>query len=127
MTPIEIFAFIAAIAGAVKILVLLIKPKVWLDSVVKKVYKIPVLTAVISLALSLAVLYYLLEELTITQIFAVMLFIALLAAISIAAYSKEMVSLAEKLTRDKKPLKKAWLAILIWIVLIIWVLYTLLA
>ena len=61
------------------------------------------------------------------QIFAVMLFVSLLAALGIAAYSKEVVGLAEKLMKDKKILKKSWFYLLIWIALVVWGLAALLS
>ena len=54
-----------------------------------------------------------------------MLFVSLLAAVSVASYSKEIVVLGEKMLKDKAMIKKAWLSILVWIVLIIWVVYVL--
>ncbi|MEK6952466.1 MAG: hypothetical protein AABX29_05610 [Nanoarchaeota archaeon] len=125
MTTIEIFAFIIAIIALIKIIVLSKNPGAWIR-LVKKIYSNPRLTTIISLILSLIVLYYLLLEITIVQIFAVMLFIALLGAVSISVYSKEMVFLVEKLSKDKNIMRKLWLPILIWIILILWVIYVLL-
>ncbi|MBI2498854.1 hypothetical protein HYV88_01270 [Candidatus Woesearchaeota archaeon] len=125
MTTIEIFAFIIATLALIKIIVLSKNPGTWIK-LVKKIYSNPQLMTIISLILSLIVLYYLLLEITIVQIFAVMLFIALLGTVSISAYSKEMVSLVEKLSKDKDIMRKLWPAILIWIILILWVFYVLL-
>lgn len=127
MTPIEIIALIVAIVAAIKIIVVLIKPKAWLNSVVKPVYSKPTLTMLVSLILAVLVLYYLLMELNIIQIFAVMAFLALIMALSFAAYFREIVGLAEKMLRDNHVIKRAWLAILIWIILICWTLYVLFA
>jgi len=123
---IGILALIVAVIAAVKILVLLIKPKAWLDSVVKPIYSIPALTIIVSLVLAGFVLNYLLNAgFTIVDIFAVMAFFSLLMAISFAAYAKDTIVWAGKLLKDKRVIKKAWLAILIWVVLIVWVLYSL--
>lgn len=124
MTPIEIMALIIAVFAAIKILVILINPKSWMN-VVKTVYGNPILTTIISLVLAVVVLNYLLVELTIVQIFAVMLFLSLLMVIGIAAYSKDILQLASKLLEDREVLKKAWLAIIVWVILIVLVLYTL--
>lgn len=126
MTPIEIIALIFIIVAAIKILVILVKPKAWLDMVVKKVWVSPFITGLICLVLAIIVLYYLIQELTIIQIFAVMGFVGLLAGVGIAAYAKEIVGLAGKLM-NKGIVKRAWLQIIIWIILIIWGLYTLFA
>lgn len=126
MTLIEIMALIIVILGAVKIIVILIKPRSW-AKVVNLVYEKPAVTMIVALLLAMIVLKYLLTELTIVQIFAVMLFLALLMAVGVASYAKETTSLANKLLKDRHVLKKGWLAILIWIILMIWVLYELLA
>ncbi|MDI6655402.1 MAG: hypothetical protein QME59_05890, partial [Candidatus Hydrothermarchaeota archaeon] len=93
----------------------------------KTVYGNPILTTIISLVLAVVVLNYLLVELTIVQIFAVMLFLSLLMAIAAAPYSKDIMEWANKLSEDRGVLKKAWLAIIVWVILIVWVLYTLFA
>lgn len=121
MTPIEIIALIVILVAAIKIIVLLINPKSWMG-VVRKVWTNPMITSVISLILAAVVLYYLLQEITIIQVFAAMALVGLLAALGIAAYSNEIVALGEKMLKDKAVIKKAWLALLIWIILIIWAL-----
>jgi len=126
MTPIEIIALIVVLLTAIKIIVVLIKPKVWWINIVKPVYKNHILASIVSLILAGIVLYYLLEEITVVQIFAVMAFIALVACMTISSYSKEMLGLGEKLLKDKSILKKAWLPLVIWILLVLWALYELL-
>ena len=127
MTPIEIIALILAVVVAVKLLVIMIKPKAWMN-VVDVVYRKPTLLMVVSLILAAVVLYYLdFAGITIVQIFAVMVFFALLAAMTASAYAKEIIVLARKMLKDKSVLKKAWLALVVWIVLVVWVLYTLFA
>lgn len=122
MTPIEIMALIIAVAAAIKILVILVSPKLWVN-LVKKVWFSPLLIGILSLVLAIISLYYLIQAgITIVQIFAVMLFISLLAAVGVAVYSKEVVGIAVKLLKDRNILKKAWFYIIIWIVLLIWVL-----
>lgn len=125
MTPIEIMALIVVLAAAIKILVILVNPKSWLG-IVNKVWSKPVLTGLISLILAGVVLYYLIQELTIVQIFAVILFIALISATSMAVYAKDFIAMAQKFAKDRSFLKKAWLAVLIWIILILWALKELL-
>lgn len=118
----QTMALIIVALSAIKIIVLLTKPKAWV-SVFKAVYRKPSVTTIVFLVLSVIVLNYLLKEITIVQIFAVMLFFALLTGLTVAsAYSKDVVQMATKLLKDKNMIKKAWLAILIWTVLIIWAL-----
>lgn len=124
MTPIEIIAFILVLLVLVKLIVILINPKSWQKTTQALIGK-PILTIVVSLVLAAVVLYYLLAELTIVQIFAVMAFLALLMMLSMAAYSKEFLTMAKKILKDRSALKKCWLPIAIWIVLMLWVLYAL--
>ena len=124
-TPVETIALIFIVVVAIKLLVIMTNPKKWM-TVIRKVWGAPGLVAGISLILSGLVLYYLLDSgITIIQILAVSVFVALISAISIAAYSQELIKLAEKMLKDKAVIRKAWLAILIWIVLIIWGISTL--
>src|SRR3989338_168795 len=120
MAGIETLAWVFFIVAAVKLIVVLVSPKIWLNSVVRKILKNSFLAGLVSFVLAVVCLYILLQELTIVQIFAVMLFVSLLAALGIAAYSKEVVGLAEKLMKDKKILKKSWFYLLIWIALVVW-------
>ena len=121
MEIVGIFALIVLIAIAIKILVVLISPKSWLN-LVGKIWKLPILTMIVSLILSGIVLYYLLQEISIVQIFGVLLFIALISAATMAVYIKEVLPFVQKMLKDRSFLRKAWLPILIWIILIIWAL-----
>jgi len=121
MEIVGIFALIVLIAIAIKILVVLISPKSWLN-LVGKIWKLPILTMIVSLILAGIVLYYLLQEISIVQIFGVLLFIALISAATMAVYIKEVLPFAQKMLKDRSFLRKAWLPILIWIILIIWAL-----
>ena len=119
MTPIGIIALIIIIISAIKIIVILVNPKSWAD-VVKKLCSNPMVTSIVSLILSAIVLYYLIQSgLTIVQILAVTLFVALLMAVGIGMYAKEVISMSTRLLK-KGVLKKAWFYTLIWIILLIW-------
>ncbi len=121
METIAIFALIIALLALIKILVILVKPKVW-SNLVKIVWSSSNAMMIICFLLASIVFYYLIQELSIIQIMAVVLFIALLGGMSVAVYSKEIVSLANKMLNDRKFLSKGWLAVLIWLVLISWTL-----
>lgn len=118
---IEIFALVVAVFAGAKLIVILVKPRSWMNFA-KTVWKNPMITMIVSLILAAVVLYYLLQELTIIHIFAVMLFLMLLAAVSMAAYSAEMFAMADKLLKNKAVVKKAWLSILVWAILVLWAL-----
>lgn len=123
--PVQVMALIILVVAAIKIIIILINPSIWMNSVVKRVWAKPILMMIISLILAVVSLMYLLQEVTIVQIFATMLFISLLAAVGISVYSNEVLSLAEKLMKDKSIVKKSWLYLIIWIALIIWGFYAL--
>ncbi len=120
MTPIEIIALILIIVSAIKIVVILVNPKSWAD-IVKKLWANPIITSIISFILAAIVLYYLvwIEGITIVQILAVTAFVALLMAVGIGIYAKEVISMSTKMLK-KGILKKAWLYTIIWILLLIW-------
>ena len=119
-TPVEWIALILMVIVAIKLIVILVSPKAWFNSVAKPLWKNAGLMTLVSLVLAAVVLYYLLVELTIVQILAVMAFLALLAAVGVGTYKKEVLALADKLLKDKTIIRKSWLYILIWAVLILW-------
>jgi hypothetical protein len=118
---IQWMAFIFAAIALIKILVVLIKPKAWMP-VVEFFYSKPVVTMIVSLVLAGFTFWYILKELTIVQIFATMVFTALLAMVTVSIYSKEVISVARKMLKDRNFLYRAWVPIVIWVILIVWVL-----
>jgi len=124
MTPVEIIAFIVAALVIVKIVVLLINKEAWMK-VPNAMFKQPMVTTVISLVLAAVVLYYLLAEITIVQIFAVIGLLMFLILPSFAVYSKEFMAMSNKLLKDKNVMRRSWIPTLIWVALSVWVLYVL--
>ena len=122
MTPIEWMAAIIALIAVIKILVILIKPSVWMNMVVKPIYSNPIVLMIVALILATGSLWYLLESVTIVQIFAVMFFLSMLALMTAAIYASEVIAVANKMLKTKKFLSKAWLSIIVWLVLAVWVL-----
>ncbi len=125
MRPVEIIALIMVLVGLIKMLVLFIKPKKWLDEVVKPVYLHGKFTKLAAFVVALIVLNYLLKEVTIVQIFAVFVFVASIVMIGFASYGQELTAMAEKIMKDKNMFRKSWLSVLIWLVLSAWVLFEL--
>ena len=82
----------------------------------------PVATTLIYLFLAGIVGYYVLSNIAIIQIAAVMLFTSLLGGIGLAPYSRVMLRLGEEILNEG--VSKAWLSMLIWTLVAIWVLYT---
>lgn len=128
MTAIEVMALILVLFSAVKLVAILLKPKFWMDNVAKRLSARPGIVSLVSLVIAAISLMFLLKELTVVQIFAVMFFFVGLMAMEFAPYSKDMLALIEeRILRDRDILKKSWLAIIVWSVLIIWVLCALFA
>lgn len=121
MTPIEIMALLVVSLGLIKTVVILIDAKKWMG-VAKAVYGNPQVTQVIALALAGLSLWYLLQELTIVQVWASMAFFMMVMVLSAAVAGKELLALANKLLRQKNLLQKWWLATLVWVGLSLWVL-----
>jgi len=122
MTIVEWMAAIVAIAVVVKILVILIKPKAWIG-VVKPIYANSVVLMIVGLVLAGGSLYYLIQAgMSIVDMFAVLFFLSMLMMVSVAAYNKELIGMASKLLKNRKVLRKGWLALIIWLVLAVWAL-----
>ena len=118
MTPIEIIALILIIVSGIKIIVILINPKVWMNFV-KKLFANAALVRIVLLILAGVVLYYLLQELTIIQILAAATLIVLLIGIGLAKDFNTLIKLYNN-QNSGKLLKDNWLYTLIWIVLLAW-------
>ena len=126
MTPIEIIALIVIIAGIIKMIVLAVNPKSWMNFA-EKVYSNPRFTSFIAFVLSLVVLNYLIKSgITIVQILAVTAFTALLIMIGIAGEIKPLLKKYETIIKRGKLWKEYWLYALIWIVILGWGLYEIL-
>ena len=121
-TPIETLALIIALLSLTKLLVILVNPKFWFKGVVKSIYSNPFTLQLVGLILAGVSLFYLLQEFTIVQIFAVMFFVMSLMLFGVATYSKDLLDFADKIYKRKGVVRKSWLSILIWLILIIWVL-----
>lgn len=122
MNPIEIMAIIVAVLGLVKLFFVATNPKAWLK-VVDFVFAKPNVTSAVSALLALIVLFFIIQEITIVQIFAVVLFVTLLVLVKASAYAKEIKDLGHKILKDKNAIKKVWLAVVAWLILILWLFY----
>ena len=116
-TAVEILALILSVIVLLKLIILTIKPDV-LFNLSKKWFNNVKLFQVSILIFGGVMLYYLLQTLTIVQIFAVTLFVAALYALLLAPYAKKLM----KFFKPKTIVKDNWLAFLIWVVLALWVL-----
>ncbi|MCK5013583.1 MAG: hypothetical protein KAS66_07170 [Candidatus Omnitrophica bacterium] len=92
MTPVKIIALIFIVFVLVKLLVICIDPASW-KSVIKKIYMKPIYTIVISLIAALVILRFLLQEMTIVQVFASMTFMMVLMRVQFAALGNEVIEI----------------------------------
>lgn len=119
MTPIEIIALIVIIFSFLKIITLLVSPSSWMKFA-RSFFRNQKWTMFVSLIFALAILYFLLAELSIVQILAVTGFVAFIAAMSFSIYAKEIFPSLEKIVKEKKFFRKAWLPVIVWLILMIW-------
>ncbi|MEX0932488.1 MAG: hypothetical protein WDZ77_00080 [Candidatus Pacearchaeota archaeon] len=118
-TPVEIIALVMIIGAAIKILMLLINPKTWMNFT-KDFYSNPGLVSFGSLILAAVVLYYLLMELTIVQIVATTSFVALLVIVGMARYIPDIMKKFEDQIKKGNLWKENLLYTVIWVLLLVW-------
>ena len=125
-TPVEIIALIFAALGVIKILVILINKDTWHKHVVKPIYGSDArIISIVTLVLAAAILYYLLLEMTIIQVFAAMAFFSMLIMFSFIHYQKDLMGFINKVY-NKNFGGWLWVYIVIWLVLCLWVVYLIL-
>lgn len=118
-TPVEWIALAIIVLSAIKIVFLLISPKMWMNFA-KRVWVSPWLMSVIGFVLGGTILYYLLQEITIVQILATTAFVAALMMVGLSERAKEMINAYEKQIKNKTFIKQNLWYIIIWIVLLAW-------
>jgi hypothetical protein len=121
MGAVEIIAGVFAALAVIKLVVVMINRKAWVKHVSKKVYSGSAWSGAIFGILAILVFYYLIQSLTIIEIFSVMAFTALLMGASMTYYSQELSGFIDKVA--EKPFNLSmWIYILIWLALSVWVL-----
>jgi len=119
-TPVETIALIVIIAAVIKMIVLLVNPKAWMNFA-KNIYSKPDLTSLVALILAVVVLYYLLQSgITIVQILAVTAFVVLLIMIALAKEIQPLMKKYEVMIKKGNLWKEYWLYTLIWVALLAW-------
>jgi|TARA_Y100000034_G_C6707549_1_gene312385 hypothetical protein len=119
-TPVETIALIIILVGAIKIVVLLVNPKAWMNFA-KSVYSKPSLTSLVALVLAAVVLWYLIQSgMTIVQILAVTAFTTLLIMVGLAKEVGPLMKKYESMIEKGNLWKEYWLYTLVWILLMIW-------
>jgi hypothetical protein len=119
-TAVEIIALVLLALAVVKMLVLLISAKSWMN-LAKKLYGNKLVFQLVCLVLAAVVFYFLLQELTVIQIFAATAFVALLIGIGLADPIKRILPIYRKQIKEKTLLKSNWLYIILWLALMAWV------
>lgn len=115
----EILATILIVFIIIKLLVILISPKAWLQFA-RRLYVKPQLTSTISFVLAAVVLYFLLSAgVTVVHILAVTLFIVLVMVVGMAKYADVLIDWAIAQDLDNI-LKEQWFYTLVWLALIAW-------
>ncbi len=120
MAPIEILAIIFAVFVIVKLIVVTVKPGLWMKWA-NGMLKNELLITLIYFVLAVIIGYYIFAELTVVQVAAVTLWVSMLIGIGFVPYSKILLKTSDELL--SVGISKAWLSMLIWAGLAIWVLY----
>ena len=119
LETIEILALILIVVTAVKLLTFLVDPKIWYGFI-EGIYSKPVIASFVAFILAALVLYLLiLSGITIVEILAVCLFVALLLAIGFAKYADELMAWVRK-QEIVSILKEVWLYTFVWLLLLAW-------
>ena len=115
----EILALILIAVTVIKFAIVIVSPQAWYN-MVEKIYVVPELISIIGLFLSVTVLYYIISAgISIVEILAVCLFVALLMLTGMANFSDEIIKWIRK--QDIFDLvKRLWIYITVWVLLIIW-------
>ena len=121
LAPTSVISWIIVILAVVKIIGISINPKGWLNSA-KKIWARKGTVQISSLILAAIVLYYLLQEITIIQIFDTLGFAGLLFAIGLSSEIPTLLKRYETQIKKGSIWKDYWFYLLIWIILIFWVL-----
>lgn len=127
MTPIEIMAFIVAFFTLGKMLTMLFSQKSWFPNLTKRFWGHPRRLTIGSLVVVIVSLWFLLQELTIVQVFAVTFFSMSLIVLGLAPLSKYMLEIEKKWFKEEKMITIGPIAWIVWVGLSIWVLYALFA
>ena len=119
-TPVENIVFILIVISVIKIAILLVNPKSWMNFA-KGIYSKPGLTSTVTLILAAIVLYYLLQSgLGIIDILAVTAFVVLLISIGLAKEIGPLMKRYDSIIKKGNLWKDYWLYTLIWVILLVW-------
>jgi len=118
-SAIEILAGMLIVLAGIKLAVIFIDARIWLRFV-KRVYAMPAVTSGVALFLAGLVLYLLVQSgLTIVQVLAVTVFVALLLVVGVAPYAGRLFGWLETQSLPEM-LRRQWLCVIVWVLLLAW-------
>jgi len=119
-TAVETIALVLIVIAVIKIGVLLVNPKSWMNFA-KGVYSKPGVTSLGAFILAAIVLYYLIQSgISIVEILAVTAFVFLLILIGLAKEVGPLLKRYDAMIKKGNLWKEYWLYTLIWVILLIW-------
>lgn len=126
MTAIEVVALIGAVIVPIKLVTIIWKGQnAWFETVTKRYWNNAVVTTLLSLLAAVVLLYILLKELTIVQIWAAAMFGMALTSLALAPFSKYMLKVEKRWFTETNVLRTGWVAVIVWVAMIAWVIYAL--
>ncbi len=130
MTPVEIIALIFVVISIIKLITIAISPKAWYGSsnpLVKLVWN-RISATIFSLIIGGVILYYLLAEISIAQLFVAVIFSFLLMIITVAPDIDKLLKAVPDQIEKKKGsfLVEYWPAIIAWVGLMAWTVWEIL-
>jgi multisubunit Na+/H+ antiporter MnhG subunit len=127
MTPVEIMALVTALLVLGKVITLLRSQRLWFSTITTRFWGgTGTTTLVVSAVVAAATLWFLLEELTIVQVWAAMLFCMAITVMALAPFSAYLLEAEDRWFTETRTIHKGWPAAVVWVVLSLWVLYALL-
>ncbi|MEX2008386.1 MAG: hypothetical protein WD850_02785 [Candidatus Spechtbacterales bacterium] len=124
LTPIEIIAIGFVVFSATKIAVMFIKPTAWYAGPAGKFWSVPAVAYPGIIALGAVVLWFLLQELTITQVLAAGVFGFLVYMLDMTPYTGKLFGTIQKdIESGTNILTKNWIGTLVWVGLMVWALW----
>lgn len=122
MTPLDIFATLFAVFVLVKLSIVAVKPKLWMDYVVTPLYKNTLITSAVYFVILALSIYYLYPYFLGSEFGAAAWVLIFLIGLGFIPYSEVVLRYREQVIRDG--IKKAWFGAVVWAGLAIWILWS---
>lgn len=124
LSAIEVIAGLFALFVLAKVITIMIKKKAWFNTMVKPALK-RVEMSIVFLLIAAVIFYFLIQTLTIVEIFAVLAFCSFFIFLGLIVYSKDMLAFAKEIYGKKFNIWM-WVQLILWAALSIWVLWEIL-